>query len=141
MRKEVLVDDLDKVTEDAVKEHTFALDDVVYDIDLADPHWVKLNEAVKVFLDAARPRRVAPVVSMSKGRKKAARLDPAQLKQIRQWVWDHQDGLLKEQMKGRTLSGHGRIPQDLMDAYQRLAGHPARDEGGAGLFREAVAAR
>ena len=143
MKKETLVDDLDKITEVDVREHTVALDGNVYDIDLADTHWAKLNDAIAVFLAAARPRTTAPVVTTAKShKKKITRVDPEQLKREREWIWAHQDGILKPIMNGRKLSSHGRIPEDLRAAYQRLAGnpHPA-DEGGAGLFSEAAAAR
>lgn len=122
MKKEYLVDDFDGRLDGGVEAHSFALDDVVYDIDLAGDNMVELREAMAKFVNVARPRHgsKSPKLTVVSPKGKVTRNDPEQLKKVREWIWTH-----PELLRDRTLSKHGRIPRDLMEAYQRLAGQPS----------------
>lgn len=138
MERNILVDDLDGRWEDKnVEPHTLAVDDKIVDIDLHDESYAELLAAVEKFFNAGRQRSHPTGHLRAVPSAKPARNDPAQLKQIREWAWAHPSVL-----NGRTLSKHGRIPRDIREAYDRLAGREKgvskeSSPGGGSLFSDA----
>jgi hypothetical protein len=113
MERYILVDDLDGRSE-GVQKRSLVVDDVAYDLDLSEENMAQLREALARFLAVARPRRKAAAAAVGK---KPAHNDPAQLAEIRKWLRAH----------GYKLADHGRIPNNLMETWQKLA-HPSSQE-------------
>ena len=130
----VVTDDLDGVSEGA-KEVEFALDGRAYAIDLAVVNEKLLNEALRPYIDAARPvrnghrpkRRVqraqpvrhAPATEPATEPAVAPATEPAgqdegvlhskeELAAVRGWA----------KSKGVRITLRGRIPQDVWDAWR-----------------------
>ncbi len=101
-----LVDDLDGSP--AAATVRFGYDGRDYEIELSEEHAAELDEFLALYLEHAR--RVGD--DSRAGRR---RRPPRQLRQtrqdtqaIRQWAWDH----------GYQVSERGRIPNDVVTAYQ-----------------------
>jgi hypothetical protein len=118
-QRTVRVDDLDGTTEDA-RPVTFSLEGVTYDIDLAEPHVEQLRKALSTFIDAARARQKAKPDSRPK-------LDREQLAAIRRW--GHANDY--------EFSDQGRIPNHVMEAYEKFAHPSKRERSGSGIFSSA----
>jgi hypothetical protein len=118
MEINILVDDLDGRKE-GVERRPLVFEGVAYDLDLCEDNMAQLREALSRFLAVARPRRrsEATKASVQPPSKKAAHNDPAQLAEIRRWLRAH----------GYKLADHGRIPNNLMETWQKLA-HPSSQE-------------
>lgn len=103
-------DDLDDKL-DAARTVTFSLDSAAYEIDLSEQNIEKLTAALEPFVQAGRRAgRAVPVKSA--GTKKAAN---PELDAIRQWASKH----------GHRVSDKGRIPRDVVDAYEAANAAPA----------------
>jgi hypothetical protein len=119
MERKILVDDLDGSI-GGVETHTISIDGDVHEIDLTGENMDALRSAMEKFIAAARPRGGSKFVPTSSGVsrsgiiKKPARNDPEQLKKVREWASQH----------GTPVSKYGRIPQEVWDAYHKLAGRP-----------------
>lgn len=112
----VLVDDLDG--SEAEESVSFGLDGVSYEIDLSAKNAQKLRNAFEGYVDSAR--RVGGRAARGRGRSagrassgsgrgsKAAASGKADTAEIRAWA--------KEQ--GYEVSDRGRIPGDVVEAYQ-----------------------
>jgi hypothetical protein len=106
----VLTDDLNGETADRTVE--FALDGISYTIDLSDVNAGKLRKALEPYLAAGtRQGRVGG----GSGRRRPARPDVPvtrtgrdENKAIREWALNN----------GRTISARGRIPTEVVAAYQ-----------------------
>jgi len=101
-----LVDDLDGTTISDGKGETvsFALDGKDYEIDLSDKNAAKLRDSLARYVAAARK------VGGGRGRRSrggTARADRVQTQAVREWA----------RGQGYKVSDRGRIPQDVMDAY------------------------
>jgi len=105
MERTMIFDDLDGGSE-GVESHTIAVDDRVYTIDLGPENLQSLEGALAPFLAVARLRQ-SPVSAKQK-----ARNDAEQLRQQREWANSH----------GYAVSKYGKIPLEVVAAYDRLAG-------------------
>jgi hypothetical protein len=98
------VDDLDgSPIEDGGGTVRFSIDGANYEIDLSAENTAKLTEALKTYTDAGRRVRggsTAPATAAKKS-------DPQRLKVIREWAGEN----------GYEVSSRGRIPSEVVDAY------------------------
>ena len=138
MERHILVDDLDGSIE-GVERHTIAIDGVLKEIDLTKENLAILHEAMSRFVAVSRPcggTKAATnghkVVTKVLEGKKPAHNDPEQLKKVREWAW----------ARGMEVSKYGRIPEPVLEAYQKLAGRTHGGEltpsGGRSIFSDAV---
>lgn len=97
-----LVDDLDG-TADATPR-TFGIDGVWYDIDLTDANYAKMLEKPMASLIEKARRRGGKKITKTRVRTTQSRADS---NAIRDWA----------RQQGKTVSGRGRIPQDVVDAF------------------------
>ena len=103
-------DDLDDKL-DADRTVPFSLEGVAYEIDLNDRNIAKLQAALKPFIDAGR--RTGRIPGKGSGSKKAAN---PELDAIRQWA----------SKNGHRVSDKGRIPRDVVEAYEAANAAPAK---------------
>lgn len=110
----VLVDDLDG--SEAEESVAFALDGVNYEIDLSSKNAEKLRNSFGSYIDSAR--RVGGRAVRGRGRPPAAKSASAaagrggakpQTSEIRAWA----------KKEGYEVSDRGRIPADVIEAYQK----------------------
>jgi hypothetical protein len=102
-KKIIIADDIDG-TPDA-SSYSFALNGETYEIDLSEANYTKLEEALAPFIAVAakatsrlpRERSASPRSSSNK----------EELMKIRLWANDN----------GYTVSGRGRVSQEIQDAY------------------------
>jgi hypothetical protein len=118
-QRTVRVDDLDGTTEDA-RPVTFSLEGVTYDIDLAEQHVDQLRKALAKFIEAGRSRQKAKTDSRPK-------LDREQLAAIRRW--GHANDY--------EFSDQGRIPNHVMEAYDKFAHPSSRERAAKQIFSSA----
>lgn len=111
-QRTIRIDDLDGSTEEA-RSISFALEGTTYDIDLSEAHINQLRQVMSPFVAVARPRKKAASFP-SGGGTQPARIDKEQLNNIRRWAHAH----------GYEFSDRGRIPNRIMEAYEKLA-YPA----------------
>ena len=104
-QRTIRVDDLDGKSEDATPL-TFALEGVTYDIDLTEENAAQLRKALAKFIEVARARN-KPKQDTSR-----PKLDREQLAAIRRW--GHSNGY--------EFSDQGRIPNHVMEAFEKFAG-------------------
>lgn len=106
-----LVDDLDGSEAEATVE--FGLDGVAYAIDLSTENSAELRDALAPFVDNARRSggRKRPVSVATKTRtapqKPTSPVEREQKQAIREWA----------RKKGWAVADRGRIPAEVMDAY------------------------
>jgi hypothetical protein len=105
------VDDLDGTSSDDVTTVQFGLDGVSYEIDLNADNAEQLRKNFANYLDAAR-RTGGRLKSGSRVGGKPARSGEAG--QIREWALEN----------GYELSGRGRIPSHVTEAYKEATASP-----------------
>ena len=105
------VDDLDGTSSDDVTTVQFGLDGVNYEIDLSADNAEQLRKNFADYVDAAR-RTGGRLKAGSRLGGKAARSGEAG--QIREWALEN----------GFALSGRGRIPAHVIEAYQEATAVP-----------------
>ena len=113
-RIETLVDDLTQA--EGAETHTFSIDGDEYEIDLVEANFTKLVAALAKYTKAGRKagrsvRTTSPKSATKRGRKgKAtpAETNKEHLAAIREWARGH----------GHEVSDRGRIPRDIVDAYE-----------------------
>ncbi|ONK13297.1 Lsr2 family protein [Streptomyces sp. MP131-18] len=106
-RKTVIIytDDLTGKESDEARTHSFSVDGVQYEVDLAPESFDRLLEVLGPFMENGRKlgrgrraaggaRQVTPVEDSSK---------------IREWAKEH----------GYQVSDRGRVPSDVREAYQK----------------------
>lgn len=110
MAQQVLVSLVDDLTGDTADETvTFGLDGKTYEIDLTNENAGKLREALAEFVAAARRsggvggRRASSTVA------RRPSVDREQNQAIREWA----------RKRGMKVSDRGRIPTDVVDAYNQ----------------------
>ncbi|HVK20812.1 MAG TPA: Lsr2 family protein [Actinokineospora sp.] len=106
-----LVDDLDG--SQAAETVEFGLDGASYQIDLSSDNAEKLREALADFVDSARRsggRKRALKVAVGRA-PRAASADREQNQAIREWA----------RKQGMKVSDRGRIPSEVLDAYNEQA--------------------
>lgn len=119
-----LVDDLDGQMP-ADETVTFGLDGAVFEIDLAAENAARLRESLQEFVESARrtggrikrglgsgpkPTTVAGAGKATSAKKYSRKTIPAKLdaKTVREWAIE----------QGYDISGRGRIPEHIVDAYK-----------------------
>ncbi|AEK09442.1 Lsr2-like DNA bridging protein [Mycobacterium phage LittleE] len=110
--KTVLIDDI--TGEEGAKTRAFALAGEEYEIDLVDSTYEELEKALAGFIESARKIRGAKRSHHASPAKKAT---PAvsktdQLGAIRDWA----------RKEGKKVSDRGRIPKDIVDAFEEAHG-------------------
>ncbi|RKN37673.1 histone-like nucleoid-structuring protein Lsr2 [Micromonospora endolithica] len=106
-----LVDDLDGGGADETVR--FALDSVLYEIDLSSGNAEKLRDVFAPYITRGRKAgRGGVVVGGRAARGRVASTDRVQNKAIRAWA----------KKVGRDISDRGRIPQEIVDEYHTTAG-------------------
>ncbi|MBC6447056.1 histone-like nucleoid-structuring protein Lsr2 [Actinokineospora xionganensis] len=106
-----LVDDLDGSTAEETVE--FGLDGASYQIDLSSKNADKLREALADFIESARRsggRKRASKAAAGRA-PRAATADREQNQAIREWA----------RKQGMKVSDRGRIPSEVLDAYNEQA--------------------
>ncbi len=105
-----LVDDLD--SSPAVQTVRFGYDGHTYEIELSEEHAAELDEFLAPYLEHAR--RVGDGTRTGRGRRppRQPRQTREDTRAIRVWAWDH----------GYQVSERGRIPTDVVAAYQAAHG-------------------
>ncbi|SDC64422.1 histone-like nucleoid-structuring protein Lsr2 [Rhodococcus tukisamuensis] len=112
MAKKVTVTLIDDVDQEAAADETveFALDGVMYEIDLSSENASKLREQFDVWVSHARKstgrRRVKSSAPAGKSR---VAVDREQSAAIRDWA----------RRNGRPVSARGRISAEIIDAYNK----------------------
>ena len=103
-----MIDDVDGIIIEDGKGETvaFALDGVTYEIDLTDKNAKKLRDALAPFTNVAR--KTTTNGARGKGTGATTRRDPAQTKAIKEWL----------HANGYTPPARGRIPQEMLNAYE-----------------------
>lgn len=107
-----LIDDLDQGAADETV--SFALDGANYEIDLSTANAQKLRDAFAPYVANAR-RANRGTTRPNSGRRssgRGARSDREQLQAIREWG----------RKNGWKVNARGRIPADLLDAYNNSTG-------------------
>jgi hypothetical protein len=114
-----LVDDLDGTVSEDISTVNFGLDGAEYEIDLTQENAERLRDTLAGFVSAGRRtggrvRRGTPVSgSVGAGRGAA---DRERTRAIRQWAREH----------GHELADRGRIPSEVIDAYDQAQLEAAR---------------
>jgi len=102
-----LVDDLDG--SEAVETITFGLEGRQYEIDLSTDNAARLRDSLSAFVAAAR-RSGAAVRSRGNGQKAGPTAsDREHTSAVREWA----------RQNGHQISDRGRIPNSVLEAYQR----------------------
>jgi hypothetical protein len=109
-----LIDDIDHGPADETV--SFSLDGASYEIDLSSANAAKMRDALALYIGSARrsTRSTAPR-SAGSGRRssgRGARSDREQLQAIREWG----------RKNGWKVNTRGRIPADLLEAYNSASG-------------------
>ncbi|MFC4946776.1 histone-like nucleoid-structuring protein Lsr2 [Pseudonocardia sp. GCM10023141] len=103
-----LIDDLDGAGADETVE--FGIDGKVYEIDLSKDNAGKLRDALADFVASARrsggARRRTAITATAARRPS---IDREQNQAIREWA----------RKRGMTVSGRGRIPAEVLEAYHQ----------------------
>ena len=101
-----LVDDLDGKKADETVD--FTLDGTSYQIDLSTKNATKLRGALAAYVEAARrPSSTKRTGGGRGGKRTTVRVDREQNQAIREWA----------RSQGMDVSGRGRIPANVVDAY------------------------
>jgi hypothetical protein len=107
-----LVDDLDGSTAEETVE--FGLDGAAYQIDLSSDNAEKLRDALADFVESARRsggrKRAVKVAAVGRV-PRVATADREQNQAIREWA----------RKQGMKVSDRGRIPSEVLDAYNEQA--------------------
>lgn len=100
-----LVDDLDGLSSDSVSTVKFGLDGVEYEIDLGSDNAERIRDVLEPYVAAGR--RTGGRLKRG-ARSNGQRANPGEAGQIRTWA----------QENGYDLAARGRIPREVIDAYQ-----------------------
>lgn len=118
-RRFVLVDDYDgKELPDDTAPVRLSLGRTTYNLYLSETNHGKLLEALNPFLEGAETTdaRTAPTPRASKS---AATHDKERMKAIRQWAQENKVKFTNAKGEETTLGDRGRIPQEVIDAYDK----------------------
>lgn len=102
-----LVDDIDGSTDD-VLTCAFGLGDSHFEIDLGAAHRSELEDVLAKFVEAARPVKVPREQVAGRTGKPQRKVSSYDASAVREWA----------RSNGFTVSGRGRVPQSVVDAYQ-----------------------
>lgn len=114
-----LVDDLDGSSTDTIETVTFGLDGVNYEIDLGPKNAAALRRQLSDFVDSGRRigGRLKRGTASATAAKPAA--DREQTRAVREWAVKN----------GYQISSRGRIPANIIDAFEQAHHSPARRKG------------
>ncbi|MEW2426283.1 Lsr2 family protein [Streptomyces sp. NPDC017943] len=101
----VYTDDLTGAESEEVQTHTFSLDGVNYEIDLASESYDKLFEALSPFISGGR--KVGR--TKASARRSKQNTDSPSAEEIRTWARDN----------GHTVNDRGRVPASIREAYAK----------------------
>jgi hypothetical protein len=105
-RTEIITDDLDGSAD--AQPYEFTWDGVTWTIDLADKNRKKLEEALRPYLDKARPARQAQAKSTTTTRtRRSSKGGRDDLEAIRAWA----------QANGYKVGDRGRIAKSIIEEY------------------------
>jgi nucleoid-associated protein Lsr2 len=122
-----MVDDLDGTVGEDVTTVSFALDGRIYEIDLCERNAEKLRNGLAEYIDASRRQRGGRAARRARGASSNADVGARQRAQaIREWA----------QSAGHQLSERGRIPANVVEAYEQAqqggaSAAPAKDKPSA----------
>jgi hypothetical protein len=131
MARQQIIKTIDDTTgAEGAEDHKFALDDLLYEIDLTPDNWDEIVRFMQKYVDAAgRPRRLQTQGSGAAVRPLPARLtggrtfnDPAQNRAIREWVSTYWERAGLREPNPNWVKGKGSIPGDYREAYERHRG-------------------
>jgi nucleoid-associated protein Lsr2 len=106
-----LVDDLDGGA--AAESVAFGIDGKFYEIDLNEAHAARLREVLTPFVDSARRASGGSPAARTKASARPGR-SRGETTAIREWAIAH----------GHAVSGRGRIPTQVIEAYERRDSAP-----------------
>ncbi|MEV1008443.1 Lsr2 family protein [Streptomyces sp. NPDC049881] len=109
MAKKVVTIYTDDLTGDEATDvgtHTFSLDGVNYEIDLAPDSFDRLLEALGPFIDKGRKTGRSQRGGGSSAKRPAPGADPAK---VREWAKEN----------GYEVNGRGRVPGNVQEAYDK----------------------
>jgi hypothetical protein len=104
-----LVDDLDGSK--AAETVSFSLEGRQYEVDLSEKNARKLRDAVAPFVASARRSGRGGQRSAGRVRGRQSAVDRQKTPAIREWARGH----------GYTVADRGRIPANVMEAYEKAA--------------------
>ncbi|HIT74078.1 MAG TPA: Lsr2 family protein [Candidatus Avipropionibacterium avicola] len=112
MARKIITQVIDDITGDMVPDGLaetirFSINDVDYSIDLGPESARQFREALAPYTENAE-RQTGTKRSSIAPRRSTARVDPAQLRAIRDWA----------RANGYEVSDRGRIPAQVIDAYE-----------------------
>jgi hypothetical protein len=108
MARRTLVQQLDDLDgSPAAETVSFGLDGVEYEIDLSPRNAARLRSELERYQVAGRRTSPRPPRSTRPAASGTTRVDPVQMAAIRDWA----------QRRGLDVSPRGRIPQEVLDAY------------------------
>ncbi len=123
-----LVDDLDGSSSDDISTVKFGLDGVEYEIDLSEANAERLRKSVADYASAGR--RVGG--RLQRGvRPSATAASSGEAGKVREWALEN----------GFELSGRGRIPSHVVEAYKEAHETPAPKKAAAAAKRPAKRAK
>lgn len=108
-----LVDDLDGTSSEDVSTVVFSLDGVSYEIDLTDANAERLRESLAEYVESAR--RIGGRIKRGTRPNLNGRPAASDASQVRAWALQ----------SGYELSGRGRIPSHVVEAYKLAQAEPA----------------
>lgn len=105
----IYVDDLDGVEIEDGRAETieFAFDGKTYTIDLGEQNAAAFREAIQPYLSAARPADNGKKRAAKTSRRSSSSAAKGETGKIRAWAREN----------GYTVSDRGRIPAEIMEAY------------------------
>jgi hypothetical protein len=116
-RKTVLVDDLDgKELPEGTKPVRLSVNGWAYDLYLSDDNTAKLMEAITPFTENAELVDDTPVPRRTS---RAASADKEKMKAVREWAQATKYTYKNAKGEDTTLGDRGRIPQEVVDAYDK----------------------
>ena len=109
-----LIDDLDGTTSESIQTVEFGLDGVMYEIDLNDDNAGKLRDHLAEFVGSARRTggRARRGTTTSLSRPTGSGRSREQTQAIREWA----------KKNGHDVSDRGRIPANIIEAFEAQAG-------------------
>lgn len=109
-----LVDDLDGSASKDVTTVTFSLDGIEYEIDLSEPNANTLRSTLDPFIGPAR--RTGGRIKRGGPRSTHSTADQERTRAIRAWANEN----------GYDLAERGRIPNHVIEAYDKAQAQPAK---------------
>ena len=105
----IYIDDLDgtRLEEGAAETIKFGVDGKDYEIDLSEQNAAAFREAIQPYLSAARPADNGKKRAAKTSRRSSSSAAKGGTAKVRQWA----------QENGYTVSDRGRIPADILEAY------------------------